>query len=100
MQILIRPEAREDLSAASSWYADQAPGLGKRFLAAIREQLLQITATPDAFPLFHQGTRRALIKRFPYGLIYLVQPEQDRIVVLAILHCGRDPKLWRSRSQL
>ena len=100
MRILIRPEAREDLSAASIWYADQAPGLGNRFLAAIREQLLQISATPDAFPLFHQGTRRALIRKFPYGLIYLVQPEQDRIVVLAILHCGRDPKLWRSRSQL
>ena len=100
MRILIRPDAREDLRAASTWYADQAPGLGNRFLAAIREQLLQITATPDAFPLFHQGTRRALIKKFPYGMVYLVQPEQDRIVVLAILHCGRDPKLWRSRSQI
>ena len=100
MRILIRPEAREDLSAASSWYADQAPGLGQRFLAAIREQLLQIRTTPEAFPFFHQGTRRALIRRFPYGIVYLVQPEQQRIVVLAILHCGRDPKLWRGRSQL
>ena len=37
-RILIRPEAREDLRDASTWYADQAPGLGNRFLAAIREQ--------------------------------------------------------------
>jgi plasmid stabilization system protein ParE len=99
MRILIRPEAREDLRDASTWYADQAPGLGKRFLAAIREQLLQISASPDAFPLFHQRTRRALIRTFPYGIIDLVQPEQERIVVVAVLHCGRDPKLWRSRSQ-
>lgn len=28
-----------------------------------------------------------------------VQPEQNRIIVLAVLHCGRDPSLWRLRSQ-
>ena len=38
-RILIRPEAREDLRDASTWYADQDPAIGNRFLAAIREQL-------------------------------------------------------------
>lgn len=37
-RILIRQEAREDLRDASTWYADQDPGIGNRFLAAIREQ--------------------------------------------------------------
>ena len=40
MRLLIRPEAREDLKVASTWYAAQAPGLGNRFLAALRAQLL------------------------------------------------------------
>jgi len=39
MRILIRPEAREELRDTSTWYSDQAPGLGNRFLFAIREQL-------------------------------------------------------------
>jgi len=100
MQLLIRPEARKDLSDASAWYAKQGSGLGLTFLAAVRQQLLQITARPEAFPPFHRQTRRSLIKRFPYGIIYLVQHDQERIIVLAVLHCGRDPRLWQARSQL
>jgi len=99
MDLLIRPEARVDLASASAWYANQAPGLGQRFLAVVRQQLLQIRSRPGSFPPFHQQTRRALVPRFPYGVVYLVQPEQNRIIVLAVLHCGRDPRLWRLRSQ-
>lgn len=46
----------------------------------------------------YRGTRQALIRRFPYGIIYLPVAEPDTIVVLAVLHCGRDPTLWRQRS--
>ena len=53
----------------------------------------------EAYALGYRGTRRALIRRFPYGVIYLPVPEQNSIVVLAVLHCGRDPKLWRQRSK-
>lgn len=99
LQVLIRPEARADLSAASSWYAKQSPGLGHSFLAEVREELHRISERPQSFPIFHNQTRRALIRRFPYGIVYLVQSEQNRIIVLAVLHCGRDPRFWRARSQ-
>lgn len=42
MRVLIRPEARKDLSDAS----------------AVRQQLLQIRSRPEAFPPFHRQTRR------------------------------------------
>ena len=100
MRVLIRPEARKDLSDASAWYDNQGPGLGLSFLTAVRQQLLQIRSRPEAFPPFHRQTRRALIKRFPYAVIFLVQAEQERIIVIAVLHCGRDPRLWRARSQV
>lgn len=99
MRVLIRPEARDDLRNASAWYAKQGPGLGLSFLAVIRQQLLQIRERPEAFPIFQSQTRRALIKRFPYGIIDLVQRDQERMIVLAVLHCGRDPLLWQARSQ-
>jgi plasmid stabilization system protein ParE len=99
LRVRIRPEARADLSAASTWYAEQGPGLGSSFLAEVREQLRRISERPESFPIFHNQTRRALIKRFPYGIVYLVEHEHSCIIVLAVLHCGRDPRLWRTRSQ-
>ena len=59
----------------------------------------RIRSNPTAYPTSYRGTRRALIRRFPYGVIYLPVPDQSTIIVLAVLYCGRDPKLWRQRSR-
>jgi plasmid stabilization system protein ParE len=94
----LRPEARLDLQVAARWYEAQEQGLGRKFLDEVRRTLQRIRTNPEAYPLGYRGTRRALIRRFPYGVIYLPVAELDAIVVLAVLHCGRDPKLWRQRS--
>ena len=99
MALRLRPEAREDLDAAARWYEGQENGLGRQFLAEVRLVFQRIRANPDAYPVTYRGTRRALIRRFPYGVIYLPSPQQVCIVVLAVLHCGRDPRVWRQRSR-
>jgi toxin ParE1/3/4 len=98
MVLRLRPEARLDLEAAARWYEAQEPGLGRRFLEEVRQAFRRIQSNPEASGSGYRNTRRALIRRFPYGVIYLPVPERDTIVVLAVLHCGRDPKLWRQRS--
>ena len=98
MVLRLRPEARLDLEAAARWYETQEPGLGRKFLHEVRQAFDRIRSNPEAYAEGYRNTRRALIWRFPYGVIYLPVPEQGSIVVLAVLHCGRDPKLWRQRS--
>ena len=44
------------------------------------------------FPCVHGEVRRAVVSRFPYAVFYRVDPK--RVVVLAVLHMARDPKLW------
>jgi toxin ParE1/3/4 len=100
MALRLRPEAREDLDAAARWYEAQAKGLGRQFLAEVRLVFQRIRTNPDAYPLTYRGTRRALIRRFPYGVIFVPLAQQDCIVVLAVLHCGRNPRLWRQRSRI
>ena len=95
----IRPQARDDLEAAARWYEAQQKGLGRHFLAEVRLAFQRIRLNPEAYPALYRGTRRALIRRFPYGVIFLSAPEHNSIVVLAVLHCGRDPRLWRQRSR-
>jgi toxin ParE1/3/4 len=95
MVLRLRAEARLDLEAAARWYEAQEPGLGKRFLQDVRQAFHRIRTNPEANSEAYRNTRRARIRRFPYGVIHLPVPEQGTIVVLAVLHCGRDPKLWR-----
>ncbi|MCP9775929.1 type II toxin-antitoxin system RelE/ParE family toxin [Cyanobium sp. WAJ14-Wanaka] len=87
----LRVAARDDLEAAARWYEAQELGLGRLFLAEVRLLFQRIRTNPEAYPSSYRGTRRALLRRFPYGVIYLPVPEQGSFVVLAVLHCGRDP---------
>lgn len=95
----LRPAARDDLDAAARWYEAQEIGLGRQFLTEVRLAFERIRSNPVAYPVAYRGTRRALIGRFPYGVIYLPVAEPGCIVVLAVLHCGRDPGVWRQRSR-
>ena len=45
----------------------------------------------------HRHVRRALIRRFPYGIYYAV--DEELIEVIAVFHAKRDPKRWQDRAK-
>ena len=96
LELVLRPEAEADALEAYRWYSDQIPGLGERLLAEIDHALENIRANPEAFRKVHREFRRVLTRRFPYAVFYVVR--DSRIVVFAILHTARNPKLWQERG--
>ncbi|MFQ5807626.1 MAG: type II toxin-antitoxin system RelE/ParE family toxin [Phycisphaerae bacterium] len=96
-RVVVRPAAAADIEDAYRWYESQGPGLGEEFLAALRSARDRVLEHPEAYPVLHRSTRRALIpERFPYGLFYRLYG--DTIVVVACMHASRDPRLWQRRS--
>lgn len=92
-RVIIRPEAENDLKEAFSWYEDKRKGLGYDFLLQVDAGLRFIERNPEISPPEYKGTRKHLIKRFPYKMIYLV--EKERIIVLAVIHGKRNPNLTK-----
>lgn len=92
VSLVIRPEAEVDLERAYRWYESQSPGLGSRFLNSVDSALSLVQDNPLLFPEIYKHVRRALLRRFPYGVFYL--SEDERIVILAVLHARRDPADW------
>ena len=70
----------------------QANGLGGRFLTAVGSAFDAIERYPQMFAQVHGEVRRPLRSQFPYGVFCRV--ESKRVVVLAVLHTARDPRLW------
>ena len=95
MKVRLLAPAAAELDEAVAWYAAQAPGLDRRFIDEIRTARKRIAERPQAWRLLSDGVRRFRLRRFPYGLIYVV--EADEIVVLAVAHLHRKPSYWRSR---
>ena len=94
-RLIIRPEAEAELTEASRWYEEQAPGLGERFLDSVGACLASSQDNPMLYPVIHEDVRRSLTRRFPYCVFYLVR--HDTVVVLAFLHASRNPEHWQRR---
>jgi len=87
-----RRKVGRDLASAYGWYEEQRAGLGEEFLAAVDASFEAIEEFPEMFARVHGEIRRAVVSRFPYAVFYRIEPK--RLVVLAVLHMARDPKLW------
>ena len=77
--------AEAELQDAAAWYDERSPGLGLRFVLAVHTKTDQIAEAPQRWPLA-AGTRRVLMGRFPYALVYREVAEGIEIVSVAHLH--------------
>jgi len=71
-RVIVRPEAEDDLKGAFSWYEDNRVGLGYDFLLQVNAGLNFIMRNPEIHLIEYKGTRKHIIKRFPYKIIYLI----------------------------
>jgi plasmid stabilization system protein ParE len=94
-RLIIRPEAEAELAEAFEWYERRVPGLGADFLTAVDAALDSLLSNPLQHPLIYKVVRRALTRRFPYQVLFVV--EADVVTVIAVFHGTRDPKIWRDR---
>jgi hypothetical protein len=82
--------SREVIEAARS-YENLRPGLGMPFLEELARIERHLSSSPGLYQIVEGQIRRAVLRRFPFGLFYL--EEADRIVVLACLDLRRDPQV-------
>jgi plasmid stabilization system protein ParE len=96
IDVEFRPAAAADLEEAADWYEAKQGGLGLEFLDAVRATLDKITENPKLYRVLYRDTRRALIRRFPYGIYFRAMP--NRVLIVACMHGRRRPSRWRSRT--
>jgi hypothetical protein len=95
MSIRVLSCAEAELNEAVRYYNEQCAGLGFEFAAEVKAAIGRIAAFPDVWPRFSPRSRRCLVDRFPYGILY--HQCADGILVLAIMHLNREPGLWGER---
>jgi toxin ParE1/3/4 len=93
--LIVRREAEADLAKAWAWYEKQRKGLGGEYLDEFAKTLNRIEQDPFAYRPVRKELRRALLRRFPYGVFFIADAE--RVVVIAVLHAARNPRLWARR---
>lgn len=95
LPLSVNPQAEEEAREAAQWYEVRSQGLGAVFLEIVEQRLAGVQENPYRFPVVHGDIRKALVKRFPYGIFFRIRPH--RLRVLAIMHLSRNPERWRKR---
>ena len=96
LKVFLRPEAEADIEDAATWYDRQRKGLGQEFLDDVLVALDTISENPNIYPVVYRQSRRAVVRRFPFGIFYRV--DEGLVVVLAVMHGSRHPRRWKKRT--
>ena len=96
LELIIRPEAETEMTDAFDWYEERVKGLGSEFLLAADAIFQGILRSPHQYPVVYKTIRRALLRRFPHEVFFV--SEENRVVVIAVIHTRRNPKHWQERT--
>lgn len=94
-ELIVKPDAEKDLIEIAEWYEGRVKGLGHNFLLSVEAVFEAIKRNPTLFPEKHLHVRRALTRKFPYSVFYIV--EESKIFILAVIHTKRGPDFYSER---
>ncbi len=94
-ELIIAPEAQQDVDEAYYWYEDCRSGLGEEFLGCVDACIQAICRTPGLHSIVYDEFRRALVRRFPYAVFF--EYSANKVTIYSIFHTSQEPKKWQSR---
>ena len=94
-ELILAPEAEQDISEAYGWYENRRYGLGEDFLGCVDACIQQTCRAPELHAKVHEEYRRVLVRRFPYAVFY--EYAGEAVTIFCVFHTSRNPDKWRER---
>jgi toxin ParE1/3/4 len=91
----ILPQAVEEGRQAREFYLSKSPAVEEAFRQELERAIALIREHPETWPTYVLGTRRFILNRFPYSLVY--KTDATHALIVAIAHAKRKPGYWRPR---
>ncbi len=89
-------EAGAEYDAAFEWYLQRSAAAALKFDAEVDGATAQILKAPKRWAVGSHGTRRFLLRQFPFILVYR-ELKAGNIQILAVAHASRKPGFWKRR---
>jgi len=89
------PRAEEEFLLGAQYYEEQEPGLGSRFIAAVKVAVRVAANSPHIHRKTIGDCRKCRVVRYPYALIF--REYNDKLQIIAVMHMKRRPGYWKER---
>lgn len=90
------PEAAAEFDEAAQFYEAAQSGLGHAFAEEVERAVDRITAFPESGSPLGATVRAAIIRNFPFWVVY--RASATEVAVVAVAHQRRRPGYWRRRK--
>ena len=91
------PDARIEALEAYEWYAERSQSAADAFQEELQFAGNAIKESPELWGNYLFGTRRYLMKRYPFVVVYRIGSEC--IEIIAVAHGHRRPGYWKDRMR-
>jgi plasmid stabilization system protein ParE len=88
-RVIYKPAAEVEVAAIFRSYEEQREGLGVEFLDELLRVEHHLGFNPALYQRVDGDMRRALLRRFPYGLLYVIDGAE--VTILSCFHLHRRP---------
>ena len=95
MKVIFTELADIELTEACEYYELEYSGLGKRFKQEVKQAIKRMILFPEAWQKEQGDIRRCLLHKFPYKILYSIEP--DHLLIIAIAHLHLKPDYWVNR---
>jgi len=95
MKILVSEIARQNLIETKNYYNEERAGLGYEFVQEFMATLDRIHSQPEAWTPLSKRTRRCLMKRFPYSVVFRIVKKHCQIQIVDLMHQKQKPRRYR-----
>jgi plasmid stabilization system protein ParE len=91
----VHPDAEADADEAFEWYWARSESAALGFDVELRNAIDTLRRSPGICAAYLPGTRRMMLHRYPFFLVFRELPR--KIQILAVAHSKRLPGYWRER---
>jgi toxin ParE1/3/4 len=93
------PEALFEYAEATDYYLRMASlRVAEGFIGSVEAAIAAIVEAPERWRIVEEPEiRRYVLSRYPFVIYYRREPQQERVVIYAVMNCSREPGYWRTR---
>jgi plasmid stabilization system protein ParE len=92
MRVVFTALAAKELQDAMTFYEMEFAGLAAQFSEEVRSTIDRVVRHPTGWSVERGEVRRCLLQRFPYKILYSLEP--DHVLIIAVAHLHRRPDYW------
>jgi plasmid stabilization system protein ParE len=93
--VRVHPQAEKEADAAFDRYLEQSRTAAFGFDKELRGAYQSLRVRPLTFPPYLYGTRRVILDRYPFSVIF--RERLHDIQIVAVAHAKRRPGYWAKR---